>query len=111
MSLCEEKRGYRTCFIKYNHSKPRLRVRSQFKPFSLPGGQVTGRGCSTKNKLFFTECENHVMVGEGLGPGGTGGERICYCGTFLCNNGNTLTTGPFLLLPALHLLYLLAVNL
>ena len=25
---------------------------------------MTGRGCSTNNKLFFTECENHVMLGE-----------------------------------------------
>ena len=30
MSLCEEKRGYRTCFIKYDHSKSKLvlRIRS-----------------------------------------------------------------------------------
>ena len=116
MSLCEEKRGYRTCFIKYDHSKSELSelIRSdQTINLSVPGGQVTGRGCSTKNKLFFTECENHVMVGEGVGPGGRGGERICYCGTFLCNNVSTLTlTGvsPALLLPALHLLHLLAVN-
>ena len=52
------------------------------------------------------------MVGEGVGPQGAGGERICYCGTFLCNSGNTLTPtlSPVLLLAALNLLYLLTVN-
>ena len=66
---------------------------------------MTGRGCSTNNKLFFTECENHVMVGEGVAT--TGGERICYCGTFLCNSATSLYTSPVIL----TLFFLLAVYL
>ena len=28
-------------------------------------GSVTGRGCSTKNQIFGTSCENHSMGGYG----------------------------------------------
>ena len=72
----------------------------------VAGGHVTGRGCSTNNKLFFTECENHVMLGEGQGLT-TGGERICYCGTFLCNAADTLNVSPVLI----PISYLLVLNL
>jgi len=58
---CEQRKGFRSCFIKYRD------------------GSVTGRGCSTKNQIFGTSCENHSM-------GGYGEEKICYCSTTLCNN-------------------------
>ena len=48
----------------------------------LSGGSVTGRGCSTKQRIFSTECENHVMGGKG--------ERFCYCSYGLCNQGMRL---------------------
>ena len=45
------------------------------------GGIVTGRGCSTKDKIFHIECENHVM--------GAKSEKFCYCSYFLCNRGDS----------------------
>ena len=38
---------------------------------------MTARRCSTKDKIFHIECENHVM--------GRNSERFCYCSYFLCN--------------------------
>ena len=35
------------------------------------------RGCSTKQKIFHIECENHVM--------GRYSEKFCYCSYTLCN--------------------------
>ena len=68
---CDENLGYRTCFIRYNESE---QIRHNFKqqitiaaflstldlllvlkfvfPFSPEGG-ITGRGCSTKDKVQF----------------------------------------------------------
>ena len=43
---------------------------------------MTGRGCSTKNQIFSTLCENHVMGGSE--------ERFCYCSYFLCNTARNL---------------------
>ncbi|XP_023342518.1 uncharacterized protein LOC111712202 [Eurytemora carolleeae] len=63
---CEEKKGFRTCFTKYD-----------FK------GEVTGRGCSTKDKIFHIECENHVM--------GKHSEKFCYCSYYLCNSADRVT--------------------
>ena len=40
-------------------------------------GLVTARGCSTKDKKYHIECENHVM--------GTSSEKFCYCSYWLCN--------------------------
>ena len=45
------------------------------------GGAVTARGCSTKDKIFHIECENHVM--------GRTSEKFCYCSYFLCNGGSS----------------------
>merc|ERR1712062_732572 len=54
-SRCEQRKGFRSCFIKYDQ-----------------GGGVSGRGCSTKHQIFSTLCENHVMGGSGSGE-----ERKC----------------------------------
>ena len=35
------------------------------------------RGCSSKRKMFHTECESHLS--------GTRNEQFCYCGYDLCN--------------------------
>ena len=40
-------------------------------------GQVTGRGCSTKDKVFYKECETH-SYGDSV-------EKMCFCSFFLCN--------------------------
>ena len=46
-------------------------------PRLVPEGQVTGRGCSTKDKVFYKECETHSY--------GDVTERMCFCSFFLCN--------------------------
>jgi hypothetical protein len=58
-------------------------------------GEVTGRGCSTKDKIFHIECENHVM--------GRQSEKFCYCSYFLCNAGGRATLSRPLLLFSLVL--------
>ena len=53
---------------------------------------MTGRGCSTKDKIFHIECENHVM--------GRQSEKFCYCSYFLCNaagGGRARVSHPLLL--------------
>ena len=53
-------------------------------------GQLAGRGCSSKEKLYREHCEVHEM--DGLI------EKFCYCSFNLCNTANnridkvTLTT-------------------
>jgi len=78
---CEERRGYRTCFIKYDST-----------------GKVTGRGCATKDKIFRTECENHAMAGKQ--------ERFCYCSYYLCNGSDAqmMSTNFYLIITNLSLL-------
>ena len=44
----------------------------------LEGG-ITGRGCSTKDKVYYKECETN-SYGEGT-------EKFCYCNFYLCNRG------------------------
>ena len=46
---------------------------------SVPEGHVTGRGCSTKDKVFYKECETH-SYGDTV-------EKMCFCSFFLCNEG------------------------
>ena len=53
---------------------------------SFAEGQVTGRGCSTKDKVFYKECETH-SYGEQV-------EKMCFCSYFLCNGGVTLRNPP-----------------
>ena len=61
-------------------------------------GLVTARGCSTKDKIFHVECENHVM--------GTKSEKFCYCSYPLCNQATTKSIHRLVLLVILipHLL-------
>ena len=40
-------------------------------------GEVSGRGCASKEKLYYVQCENHEM--DGLV------EKFCYCSFNLCN--------------------------
>ena len=55
---------------------------------------MTGRGCSTKQRIFTMECENHVMGGKG--------ERFCYCSYGLCNKGGrVMSEGGIVLLAIL----------
>jgi hypothetical protein len=67
--------------------------------FCVSEGEVTGRGCSTKDKIFHIECENHVM--------GRQSEKFCYCSYFLCNPGVRPTLARPLLWGSLLLLLLL----
>ena len=43
-------------------------------------GQLAGRGCSSKEKLYREHCEVHEM--DGLI------EKFCYCSFNLCNTAN-----------------------
>ena len=47
---------------------------------------MTGRGCSTKDKVFYKECETH-SYGEQV-------EKMCFCSYYLCNGGVTLRNPP-----------------
>ncbi len=40
-------------------------------------GEVLGRGCASKEKLYYVQCENHEMDGIV--------EKFCYCSFNLCN--------------------------
>merc|ERR1719389_913662 len=60
---CDLQRGFRTCYTKYD-----------------PLGQLAGRGCSSKEKLYREHCEVHEM--DGLI------EKFCYCSFNLCNTAN-----------------------
>ncbi|TRY72558.1 hypothetical protein TCAL_14869 [Tigriopus californicus] len=55
----------------------------------IPQGIVTGRGCSTKDKVFFKECETH-SYGDTV-------EKMCFCSFFLCN-GAAISICPNILL-------------
>jgi hypothetical protein len=44
-------------------------------------GEVSGRGCASKEKLYYVQCENHEM--DGLV------EKFCYCSFNLCNTATT----------------------
>merc|ERR1711890_4416 len=77
---CAERKGLRTCFIKYDQDS-----------------SVVGRGCSTKSERFQIRCENHQM--------GQGGERFCYCSSSLCNQADRVGQ-PFPLLLLLLLVHL-----
>lgn len=74
---CNELEGFKTCFVKYNDSK--------YIPSAFPFGvlhqyqeaAVVGRGCSTKDKVFYKECETH-SYGDSL-------EKMCFCSFQLCN--------------------------
>ena len=57
---------------------------------SFAEGQVTGRGCSTKDKVFYKECETH-SYGEQV-------EKMCFCSYFLCNLSSALAPPSCLLL-------------
>jgi hypothetical protein len=71
ITRCKENEGFRTCFTKYNDT---------------PVGQVTGRGCSTKDKVFYKECETHQSDQV---------EIMCFCSYFLCNGSSIPTkTAP-----------------
>ena len=48
--------------------------------FSVSVGQLAGRGCSSKEKLYREHCEVHEM--DGLI------EKFCYCSFNLCNSAN-----------------------
>ncbi|XP_040565329.1 uncharacterized protein [Lepeophtheirus salmonis] len=83
---CKESEGFRTCFTKFNDTK---RTESErYNPSSFPfgvmrgyqEGTVTGRGCSTKDKVFYKECETHSY--------GDLTEKMCFCSFFLCNRGS-----------------------
>eukprot|EP00093_Oithona_nana_P004187 04187.XXX_136023_107040_1 [CDS] Oithona nana genome sequencing. len=84
---CNELEGFKTCFIKYNDSK--------YIPSAFPFGvlhqyqeaAVVGRGCSTKDKVFYKECETH-NYGDSL-------EKMCFCSFHLCNTSNQLNCPSF----------------
>lgn len=58
--------------------------------FLFAEGQVTGRGCSTKDKVFYKECETH-SYGEQV-------EKMCFCSYFLCNLSTAVAPPSCLLL-------------
>lgn len=57
---CDQTRGFKTCFTRYNSE-----------------GKVTGRGCSTKRSTYI-KCETHSY-----GPDNS--DKFCYCSRTMCN--------------------------
>ena len=47
--------------------------------FIIAEGGITGRGCSTKDKVYYKECETN-RYGEGT-------EKFCYSNFYHCNGG------------------------
>ena len=58
--------------------------------FLISEAAVVGRGCSTKDKVFYKECETH-SYGEQV-------EKMCFCSYFLCNLSSVLAPPSCLLL-------------
>ena len=52
----------------------------------LFSASVTGRGCSTKDKVFYRECETH-SYGDQI-------EKMCFCSFLLCNGGASSSVQP-----------------
>ena len=48
--------------------------------FAFLVGEVTARGCASREKLYYVHCENHEMDGIV--------EKVCYCSFNLCNSDN-----------------------
>ena len=73
-------------------------------PLSVSEGQVTGRGCSTKDKVFYKECETH-SYGDVV-------EKMCFCSFFLCNAApaNSAAAPNAVLMAALSVVAYAAVN-
>ena len=65
---------------------PILSVNLQVFP---PEGGITGRGCSTKDKVYYKECETNTY--------GEGTEKFCYCNFYLCNGAVRIPSGGFTL--------------
>lgn len=73
---------FKTCFTKYNDSK--------YIPSAFPFGvlhkyqeaAIVARGCSTKDKVFYRECETH-SYGDNL-------EKMCFCSFNNCNPATTM---------------------
>ena len=95
---CDLKRGFRTCYTKYDPCE--LLLYTEFSDFSgkrkwkpktgdftwaspISVGQLAGRGCSSKEKLYREHCEVHEMDGMI--------ERFCYCSFNLCNTSTPIT--------------------
>jgi len=57
---CDQTRGFKTCFTRYNSE-----------------GKVTGRGCSTKRSSYI-KCETHSY--------GVTSDKFCYCSRTMCNS-------------------------
>ena len=102
---CDLKRGFRTCYTKYDPRRFHVLIPPLVWPHCLLGdnlfiikvvalhgpppptpplmfgfssvGQLAGRGCSSKEKLYREHCEVHEM--DGLI------EKFCYCSFNLCN--------------------------
>jgi len=92
MTTCDEVQGFKTCFTKYNDSKS---IPSVF-PFGVlhkyqERAHIVGRGCSTKDKVFYRECETH-SYGANL-------EKMCFCSFELCNQGAPGASPPLPLPP------------
>jgi len=74
---CDQSRGFKTCFTRYNGE-----------------GKVTGRGCSTK-RSSYKKCETHSY--------GKVAEKFCYCSRSSCNPASRARPGPLLSLLGLAL--------
>ena len=70
----------------------------------LPEGGITGRGCSTKDKVYYKECETN-SYGEGT-------EKFCYCNFYLCNSAPAVPAPalPPVILPLLVCTWQLLAN-
>ena len=80
MSLCEEKRGYRTCFIKYNHSKPRLIMSPHTLTFLCQGARSQAEAAPPRTSSSSRSVRTTWWWGRGWGPRGPGGRGSATVG-------------------------------
>lgn len=82
---CDQSRGFKTCFTRYNSD-----------------GKVTGRGCSTK-RAGYVACETHSY-----GPDTS--DKFCYCSKPLCNAARGAGVGSPLVLASCILIITMALS-
>jgi len=67
---CWRDDGFETCFTKFSPDRQHVML----------------RGCSSRKKMFFVECENHISENRV--------EEFCFCSYDFCNGSSTKNSPP-----------------
>jgi len=77
---CWKDDGFETCFTKFSPDRKHVML----------------RGCSSRKKMFFVECENHISENRV--------EEFCFCSYDFCNS-TTKTSSSFSTLALIYLIF------